>query len=107
MVIGRSMADDSSGSRHVRARAHCIFRGKVQGVFFRANTLEFAKKNEITGWVCNLSDGTVEAIFEGPEEAVKKTIEMCRFHQPYARVDKTETTWSNATGEFPSFAITR
>jgi acylphosphatase len=90
---------------HVIVRAHVVFSGKVQGVFFRANTQECARSEGLTGWVRNRADGSVEAIFEGEEENVQRAIDWCSSRQPYARVSSTEVEMSRATGEFRSFAI--
>jgi len=54
-------------------RAHVIISGMVQGVFFRSETRDETKKLHVKGWVRNLPDGRVEAVFEGEEENVKKT----------------------------------
>ena len=58
-------------------RAHLFITGRVQGVFFRACTREEAQKRKLTGWVKNLYDGRVEAVFEGEEEAVQSMISWC------------------------------
>jgi acylphosphatase len=59
----------------MKASARVIFRGRVQGVFFRANTREKARARGITGWVRNMDDGRVEALFEGEEEDVRKLVD--------------------------------
>ena len=81
------------------SRAHVYFSGKVQGVFFRANTERKARELGINGWVRNLPDGRVEAVFEGEKSAVEELIEWCRNKQPYARVTDTETVWEEPKGE--------
>ena len=90
-----------------RVRAHCIFHGKVQGVFFRANTLTFATSHNVTGWVRNLPNGTVEALFEGTATGVESVIKLCSEEQPYAVVSNAEIEWLEATGEFLDFSVTR
>ena len=89
------------------SRAHVIFEGKVQGVFFRANTRKFALANGINGWVMNLPDGTVEAVFEGERGAVERTIDMCAHQQPLAEVKDYWVEWEEYTGAFISFEIQR
>lgn len=94
--------------RHVRAvkvRAHVVFEGLVQGVFFRANTQRCALSHGLTGWVRNLRDGTVEAVFEGEEAAVEAAVEWCATGQPHARVDRKKVEMSEATGEFEAFSV--
>ena len=85
--------------------AHVIFNGRVQGVWFRANARGKARELGITGWVKNLPDGSVEAVFEGADDAVKKAIEWCRTSQPHARVDSTDIEYLDYNGEFEDFVI--
>jgi acylphosphatase len=60
-----------------KVRAHVLVSGKVQGVFFRQKTQRQAQSFGVTGWVRNLPDGRVEAVFEGEEEAVKALVDYC------------------------------
>jgi acylphosphatase len=60
-----------------RTRAHVFVSGKVQGVYYRANTRERAQELAVDGWVRNLDDGRVEAVFEGPEDRVEELVEWC------------------------------
>lgn len=89
----------------MKVRAHVFVSGRVQGVFFRSETRHEAKLRGVRGWVRNLPDGRVEAVFEGEEEAVKELIEFCRRGPPGARVVKVDVKWENYTGEFRSFEI--
>ena len=90
-----------------KVRAHLIIEGVVQGVFFRANTREKAERNSINGWVRNRSDGTVEAIFEGESEPVKKLIEWCHHGPPGAVVKNVKIEWQAYEGEFKNFTVIR
>jgi len=59
--------------------AHALISGKVQGVFFRMETLRAVEGiGGVTGWVKNRPDGTVEAVFEGDRTSVEKVIGWCR-----------------------------
>ncbi len=87
------------------ARARVIVEGRVQGVFFRANTADVAARHNVKGWVRNNPDGTVEAVFEGAEEDVKELILWCRKGPPGARVDDVRVKWEDYTGEFDDFRI--
>lgn len=89
----------------VKIRAHVLFDGLVQGVFFRANTKRWADALELTGWVKNTHDGRVEAVFEGEEGKVHQAIEWCASKQPYAKVDGKDVVISEPTGEFEIFSI--
>ncbi len=88
-------------------RKHAFFTGKVQGVFFRANTRDKARKENVKGWVKNLRDGRVEAVFEGAEEDVNEVIEWCKYDQPHAIVDDVEVIDEEPTGEFDEFFVKR
>ena len=59
----------------------------------------------VTGWVRNLPDGRVEAVFEGEKEAVEYMIEFCKRGPPAAKVEKVEVIWEPYKGEFESFTI--
>ncbi|MCD6331177.1 MAG: acylphosphatase [Thermoplasmata archaeon] len=80
-------------------RAHVRIYGKVQGVWFRANTKEMADKLGIKGWVRNVPDGSVEAVFEGDDEAVEEIIKWCHHGPPLARVDRVEVSYEEPKGE--------
>jgi len=62
----------------LKARAHVYVSGRVQGVFFRAETADLARSLGLGGWVRNLPDGRVEALFEGEKEDVEKAVDFCR-----------------------------
>jgi len=82
-----------------------VFDGLVQGVFFRANTKRCADKMGLSGWVRNLSDGRVEAVFEGDEEKVREAIDWCATKQPYAQVDSKEVEFTEYSGKLDGFVI--
>lgn len=90
-----------------KVRANVIISGKVQGVFFRAETLKAASKNNVSGWVRNKKDGTVEAVFEGKEKDVLSILEWCKTGSPLSMVKNTDVRWDDYQGEFSSFEITR
>jgi len=89
----------------MRVRARVFITGSVQGVFFRSETRHEAKKRGVRGWVRNIPDGRVEAVFEGEEESVKELIEFCKRGPPGARVKDIDVIWENYTGEFRDFEI--
>ena len=61
-------------------------KGRVQGVWYRGWTVDQARRLGLSGWVRNRRDGSVEAVFSGPEQAVRAAIELCRQGPPAARV---------------------
>lgn len=89
----------------MRVRAHVFVSGRVQGVFFRYETRLRALRNNVVGWVRNLPDGRVEAVFEGEKENVDAMIEFCRRGPPGAIVKNVEVIWETPTGEFKGFQI--
>jgi len=89
----------------VKARAHVFVSGRVQGVFFRSEARYEAKRRGVSGWVRNLPDDRVEAVFEGEEENVQKILDFCRRGPPGAKVTQTDVTWESYRGEFRDFEI--
>ena len=87
------------------SRAEVKFYGKVQGVFFRANTERKAIELGLVGWVKNFEDGSVQAVFEGPKDKIMEIINWCSKHQPYAKVDNVELAWESYRNEFDNFEI--
>ncbi|MBI5099177.1 MAG: acylphosphatase [Nitrospirae bacterium] len=88
-----------------KGRVYLIITGFVQGVFFRASTRETAVRLDLTGWVRNLPDGNVEAVFEGPVENLRQAVQWCRQGPRGARVTKVDEKWQDYTGEFKNFSI--
>jgi len=88
-----------------KLRAHVLIKGRVQGVFFRAETCSQAYRLSIVGWVKNRWDGRVEAVFEGEEKAVQKMISWCYKGPPAAIIEDVEVKWEDYKGEFTSFSI--
>jgi acylphosphatase len=74
----------SGGGGVVRRRV--VVRGRVQGVWFRDSTRREAERAGVGGWARNCSDGTVEAVFEGPAAAVERLVDWCRSGPPRAEV---------------------
>jgi acylphosphatase len=87
------------------ARAQVYISGTVQGVYFRASTQEQARKLGVTGWVKNLDDGRVTAVFEGEKSAVDELIEWCHDGSPRASVSAVDVTWEDPTCGYDDFSI--
>jgi len=77
-------------------RRRVVVQGHVQGVFFRETTRRRAQADGVAGWVRNLPDGSVEAVFEGEREAVDLLVAFMRDGPRGARVD-----WVDVVGEEP------
>ena len=88
-----------------KTRAHAIISGRVQGVFFRMETQRAADRCGVCGWVRNLKDGTVEAVFEGDQDRVDAILDWCRQGPPHANVADVNVSWNDYTGEFKGFDI--
>jgi acylphosphatase len=89
----------------VRARAHVVVSGDVQGVFFRQETKRQAEAHGVSGWVRNRDDSAVEAVFEGEKQDVKALVEFCRRGPPRATVTNAAVEWAEYVGEFEGFEI--
>ena len=81
------------------ARAHVLVRGRVQGVFFRAEARDRAASLGLGGWVRNNADGAVEAVFEGDRERVESMVEWCRRGPALAEVDDVDVAWEEPRNE--------
>ncbi|KPJ71316.1 acylphosphatase [Parcubacteria bacterium DG_74_3] len=88
-----------------KVRVHILVSGLVQGVFFRAHTRKKAQELGIKGWVKNLGDGRVEAIFEGDEEMVREMLNWAKKGPSRAQVDGFEEEFEDYKGEFEDFEI--
>jgi acylphosphatase len=85
-------------------RAHIHFYGTVQGVGFRYTTLAFAQELALTGWVKNLSDGSVQAVVEGPREKIEELLLKLK-GQFGSFIRNQHVEWLEARGEFNRFFI--
>lgn len=90
----------------MKKRVHVWISGRVQGVFFRAFTQDTAIQTGVTGWARNLSDGRVEAVFEGDAENVEKMLQWCHRGSPMSRVDSVDVREEQYSGDLKSFQIT-
>ena len=78
---------------------HVVVSGHVQGVWYRGWTVESARALDLRGWVRNCRDGTVEAVFAGPEPAIEIMLTRCHSGPPAARIDSvTAVAWGGETG---------
>jgi len=89
----------------VNTRAHLFISGRVHGVFFRAFTRDIAHSIGLNGWVRNLRDGRVEALFEGEKGLIEQAIKECYNGPPGAGVSDIDVTWETFTGEEKGFSI--
>ena len=89
----------------MKSRVHIYVSGLVQGVFFRQYTKQKAQRLGVSGWVRNLPDGRVEAVFEGNESEVKEMVEICKKGPSNAKVENVEVAWEVFKGEFNGFSV--
>jgi acylphosphatase len=86
-------------------RIHVLISGKVQMVGLRS----FIKRNAILlnlrGYVKNTENGNVEAVFEGPEEDIKKMIELCRQGSEASKIENVEVKEEEYNSEYSEFSI--
>jgi acylphosphatase len=74
-------------------------KGLVQGVSFRVETADRARARGVAGWVRNLPDGDVEAVFEGERDQVGALVAWCRRGPRAARVERVDVAWEEPVGE--------
>jgi acylphosphatase len=86
-------------------RRRVIISGLVQGVSFRYHTRSKARQTGAVGWVRNLPDGRVEAVFEGEENNVTAIVDWCRKGPAFSRVDDLKVYNEQPTGDFADFDI--
>ncbi len=88
-----------------RERAHLYVSGQVQGVFFRDSARQRAERLGLTGWVKNLPDGRVEALFEGPSERVREMVRWCEQGPQQATVENVKTEFQASKGDLTGFEV--
>lgn len=88
-----------------KVRAHLFIEGRVQGVFYRSFTREVATRLELNGWVRNLYDNRVEAIFEGDRELIEQAVKECRKGPHGSYVKDIDLKWEKYSGEYKGFEI--
>ncbi len=98
-------APSAGGKSTEYLRAQVIIHGLVQGVWFRASTRDEAIRLGVRGWVRNLPDGTVQALFEGEKKKVEQIIGWCYKGPPGSRVSKVDIFWESYKGEHEQFDI--
>jgi acylphosphatase len=84
----------------MKARVKVLVSGRVQGVFFRQNTKEKARELGLKGWVKNLPDGRVEALFEGEKSLIEEILNWFKKGGvPLARIDNLEVSWQEISSD--------
>ena len=86
-------------------RAHVRISGQVQGVFFRDSTRQKAEELGLAGWVKNLSDGSVEAVFEGPSDKVREMVSWCEEGPRNASVEDVDSDFETSGGDLQGFEV--
>lgn len=88
-----------------KIRAHVIISGRVQGVYYRQSAFHKAVEFGLKGWVRNLSNGRVEAVFEGEEIIIEKMLEWCKEGPSMTRVTHLEIDKQTFLDSFNDFKI--
>jgi acylphosphatase len=81
------------------ARRRVVVNGRVQGVMFRDSARRRALARGVAGWVSNLPDGSVEAVFEGDSADLDALVAWMRHGPPHARVETTHVSHEEPVGE--------
>lgn len=79
--------------------------GRVQGVSFRYYTVQEARRLNLTGWVSNQPDGTVQVVAEGPETNLQQLLAFLERGSPLARVERVQSEWRETSQAFPEFRV--
>jgi acylphosphatase len=90
-----------------KARVHVKVCGRVQGVYFRASTVEQGRRLGLSGWVMNCADGSVEVAAEGEIDQLEQLVNWCHHGPPGAQVKEVRAQWEAPKEEFRNFYIKR
>ena len=85
-------------------RRRVVVHGHVQGVYYRDSVRRQAQQRNVSGWVANRPDGTVEAVFEGEPDDVERLVAFCRKGPRGAQVESVDVTEENPEG-VPGFTV--
>ena len=88
-----------------KSRVRLKIQGRVQGVFFRASTMDKAREFGLTGWVRNNPDGSVEVVAEGSREELDKLVAWSQMGPRHAVVNNVEIEWERFLDEFSEFTV--
>jgi len=89
----------------LKARAHLYIRGRVQGVGYRSFVVDTAQTFMLNGWVRNLQDRGVEAVFEGEKPSIEAAVKRCYEGPPASMVSAIEISWSDDTEGLTCFEV--
>lgn len=93
-------------SRDGQQRYDVVFRGRVQGVYFRATAADVARRFEVAGWVRNEADGSVRMVAEGHGDELDRFVAAVQ-EAKKGNIDGTDLRKAKATGEFTRFEVRR
>lgn len=85
--------------------AHLMIKGFVQGVGYRKWARKEAQKLELTGWVRNLPDGSVEVLLQGDKEKIEQAISLLKKGPFLSEVEEVDVVWEDAKEQFPDFSL--
>lgn len=102
MIGGKRAGQDDERAAAAAAAVAVRVEGQVQGVWYRGWTVAEAERRGVRGWVRNRTDGSVEALFIGPETAVKAMVAACRRGPPAAMVTAVSASPARDDGS-PAF----
>ncbi len=89
----------------MKSRAHLFIRGKVKGVGFRIFMSEVALAHQLTGWVMNLPDGNIEAVYEGKKTSIEAAIRKCSEGTVSASISRMDVNWLEKAEGLTTFMI--
>ena len=86
-------------------KVHLWISGHVQGVFYRTACKDEAERLKLSGWVKNLANGQVEAVFQGPDQAVQLMLDWCKKGPPMAHVNEVHVVSETVSQDLKGFRI--
>jgi acylphosphatase len=89
----------------VKVRAHIYVSGRVQGVGYRAFVMRIAETYGLDGWVRNLPDYSVEAVFEGEKHLIEAAVKRCQEGPPSAYVSSVDINWTDIPEDIKTFSV--
>lgn len=84
---------------------YCLVKGRVQGVGYRDFVERLARESNLTGWIKNKSDGSVELVLQGLPDTLRTCIELLHQGSPLARVESLSVDWRTPEKQFYEFRV--
>jgi acylphosphatase len=84
---------------------HCVAKGKVQRVGYRDHIERYASAHQLTGWIRNNNDDSVETVIQGVPDELRACIEVLNQGSPLARVESLAIDWRTPREQYNEFKV--